>query len=644
MCGIAGVYRLSGPAPEGRLLREMISKVAYRGPDESDVLIRDQVGLAHARLSIIDVEGGQQPMVDPDSGAVIVFNGEIFNYVELRSDLESRGHRFVTRSDTEVILHMYAEFGESCVQSFNGQWAFAIWDPGNMKLFLSRDRLGILPLHWTRVGDEFIFGSEVKSLLAHPRVEPRVDLEAMDDIFTLWVTVPPRTFFKDVWELPPGHSLVISSAGVRESCHWRLDYPEPDDGRTESDLIEELTALLADSVRLRLRSDVPVGAYLSGGLDSSLTVAMIKRFTDTPLETFSVTFSDAEYDESEFQQAVVRLNHTKHTSIACGGAEIGEAFPKVVFHAEKPILRTAPAPLYLLSKLVRECGYKVVLTGEGADEVFGGYDIFKEAKIRRFWSAFPESTFRPLLLKRLYPYMPGIQAQSTEYLKAFFHVGFGDVDSPFFSHLPRWELTSKLKGFFSADVKGSLKGRNAQNGVSARLPEGFAGWDSFCQAQYLEAAYLLPGYILSSQGDRMLMANSVEGRFPFLDHRVVEFAAKLHPRHKMRVLDEKYLLKQMARDMVPAQVAKRPKQPYRAPDVPSFFCGGTDGVCLEYVTEALSAEAIADGGVFDPRAVQGLLRKCQGGRASGVKDSMALVGVLSTQLAIKQFVKNRGVV
>jgi asparagine synthase (glutamine-hydrolysing) len=276
------------------------------------------------------------------------------------------------------------------------------------------------------------------------------------------------------------------------------------------------------------------------------------------------------------------------------------------------------------------------LTGEGADEVFGGYDIFKEAKIRRFWARNPSSHFRPLLLKRLYPYLQNLQAQSDAYLQSFFHVSQEDLHDPFFSHLPRWELTSMLKRFFSADVRAHLNTFDSYADLREALPDRFSDWPSFCKAEYLETAYLLPGYILSSQGDRMAMAHSVEGRYPFLDHRVVKFASRLSPTLKMKVLSQKFLLKHSARGMIPAEIICRSKQPYRAPDGKSFF----PPEALPYVEDLLSAETIKAHGIFDPQSVGALLRKFKTGRAIGIKDNMALVGILSTQLVIEHFIRH----
>ena len=635
MCGIAGILKFDGRPANAGLLEPMIATLGHRGPDGSGVFAQNEVGLAHARLSIIDLAGGHQPMSIDNGNLWITFNGEIFNYVELREELIQKGHKFSTRSDTEVILHLYQEEGKNCVRRLNGQWAFAIWDVKKKSLFVSRDRIGIRPLHYTRTRDSFVFASEAKALFAHPDVERALDLQALDEIFTFWVTLPPRTAFRNVSQLPPGHSLIVESGEVRIEQYWKLEYAPQEDCSTEAEkrYAEELLALLLDATRIRLRSDVPVGAYLSGGLDSTFISALTKSLVGDRLRTFSVGFEDAEFDESAYQREASQYLSTQHSEVRCSYEDIGCIFPDVIRHTEQPVLRTAPAPLYLLSKLVRDSGFKVVLTGEGADEMLGGYDIFKEAKIRRFWGRNPNSRMRPMLLKRLYPYMENIQRQPAAYLKKFFHVDAADMASPFFSHTPRWELTGKLKAFFSDAVLAETCSYDALPELERMLPDGYRSWDPSNQAEYLEAQYLLPGYILSSQGDRMAMANSVEGRYPFLDYRVIEFAAKLPPSMKMKVLNQKHLLKMAAKNRIPESITKRPKQPYRAPDGASFI-----GTKNSYAEEMLSAEQVRRHGIFNPKAVDALVAKFKSGRPCSTKDNMALVGVLSTQLVMEQFI------
>jgi asparagine synthase (glutamine-hydrolysing) len=640
MCGIAGIVKCPNAAVEKPLLQRMIGMVNHRGPDAVGFHLSGSVGLAHARLSIIDVGGGHQPMHNEDKTVWITFNGEIFNYVELREDLIKKGHRFQTQSDTEVIVHLYEEKGEECVHDLNGQWAFAIWDSRRERLFLSRDRLGVRPLFYAQTPEGFVFGSEIKSLLVVPSVHRAIDRQALDELFTFWVTLPPRTIFEGVSELPPGHSIILEHGDLQVKPYWTLDYNPSEGLMQEEEAREGLLELLLDAVRIRLRADVPVGAYLSGGLDSTVIAALVKKLGTTHLKTFSIAFEDKEFDESSFQNEASQFLGTDHQGVLCSSQDIGRVFPEVIWHTEKPVLRTAPAPLFLLSKLVREQGYKVVLTGEGSDEILGGYDIFKEAKIRRFWAKYPDSKFRPMLLRRLYPYMKNIQSQSDAYLRAFFHVRKEDVESPFFSHLPRWDMTSKLKVFYSKATADSLKSCDAMQTIEGLLPSRYGQWDHFSQSQYLEAAHLLPGYILSSQGDRMAMAHSIEGRFPFLDYRVVEFASRLSPQLKMKVLNEKYLLKAAIGDMIPRSIRNRHKQPYRAPDSQSFLAGGKAVKLFEYVEELLAPRAIQEGGVFDAGAVGKLLEKARQGQIVSMKDNMALVGVLSTQVVIDRFIKN----
>lgn len=638
MCGIAGKLTFDGAPVQPGQIKRMVACLAHRGPDETGVYQADSIGLGHARLSIIDLQGGAQPMSSTDGLLRITFNGEIFNYVELREELTARGHRFATRSDTEVILEAYREYGEECVHHFNGQWAFALWDSSERKLFLSRDRAGIAPLFYTRTRTGFLFASEIKALLASGEVDPELDLDCLDQIFTFWVPLPPTTAFKGIQQLPPAHCLTVKDGLVRVSRYWDITYdPRATATQKEDQLAEQLLALLQDATRIRLRSDVPVGAYLSGGMDSTITAALAKQFIGEGLQTFSVAFEDTTYDESPYQREASAALQTQHRTIKCSESDIADAFPRVIEHAEQPIPRTAPAPLYLLSKLVHESGFKVVLTGEGADEVLGGYDIYKETKIREFWASRPNSQWRPLLLRRLYPYMPEIQRQPTAYLKSFFKVSSADVESPFFSHLPRWQLTARLKTFLSREVKAALTDHDPLQALERSLPPDYRRWNRFTQAEYLEFQYLLPGYILSSQGERMAMAHSIEGRYPFLDHRVIEFSAGLHPNVKMKVLDQKHLLKRACRGLIPKSILGRPKQPYRAPDGRCFFHPAAPA----YPKELLAPDCIARHGVFDTAAVSALVNKFTRGQAIGTKDNMALVGILSTQLLLEHFSVHR---
>ncbi|MBN1955564.1 MAG: asparagine synthase (glutamine-hydrolyzing) [Anaerolineae bacterium] len=638
MCGIVGVLNLMDERPvEENMLRRMLGMIRHRGPDQFGILLDGPLGLGSARLSIIDLATGQQPIGNEDGALWIVCNGEMFNYVEARRELAARGHRFATASDTEVILHLYEEHGPACLQQINGQFALAIWDRRARTLFLARDRLGIRPLYYTLCDGALLFGSEIKALLADPRVPAAIDPVALDQVLTFWCPLAPRTAFRGIVALPPGHSLLLEPlAGQGEvpapQRYWKLDFEAGRRGKAEC--AAELYELLVDATRVRLRADVPVAAYLSGGLDSSTVSALIRRYTGRHLETFAVTFDDPAFDESAFQQQVSRWLGTKHHVVRCTAAKVGRALPDAIWHAEVPITRTAPVPLFLLSRLVNRAGFKVVMTGEGADEFLGGYNIYKEALVRRFWARNPGSEWRPLLLHRLYPYI-GQLGRTRDYLHAFFGQGLEDVDAPDYSHAIRWRNTRRARRFFSAELRAELGQRPDQPVDEVSLPDSFAQWDLLARAQYLEATIFLPGYLLSSQGDRVMAAHAVEGRMPFLDHRLVDFAARLPPQLKVRGLVEKYLLKEVARELLPEEIWRRTKRPYRAPIWSSLFPAREP---LDYVAELLSPQRVAAYGYFHPAAVRGLVTKIEQGRAISESDDMALAGILTTQLVHQLFV------
>jgi asparagine synthase (glutamine-hydrolysing) len=633
MCGIAGILNVDGsPVAAGRV-RQMVRSLEHRGPDELAMHVAGSIGLGHARLSIIDLKSGQQPMANEDGSLWITFNGEIFNYIELRDDLVARGHRFATQSDTEVILHAYEQYGPDCVTRMNGQWAFAIWDDSRRELFLSRDRMGVRPLFYTTTSSgHFAFASEAKALFQLPDVGRELDVDALDQVFTFWATLAPTTMFVGVSELQPGHSLTVRDRAIEGRCYWRPSYDE-NHSLTEQQFADQLFDLLVDATRLRLRADVPVGAYLSGGLDSSIVTALAKQLSLARMPTFSITFGESEFDESTHQRQVAEALGTEHRELRCTHDDIVRVMPDVVFHTETPLLRTSPAPMYLLAQMVRRDGYKVVLTGEGADEIFGGYDIFKEAKLRRLWAKHPQSRRGAALARRLYPYLRALQRQPAASIRAFFGERGDDLRDPCFSHLPRWRVTSRLKMLLSDAMKSAIGAYDGPAELVAQLPPGFDAWDPFCQSQYLEMTQLLPGYILSSQGDRVAMAHGVEGRFPFLDPNVVTFASRLPPMLKMRALNEKHLLKQTARPLVPAAVWRRSKQPYRSPGAKVFLTGRND-----YIDELLAPSRLQRDDIFDASAVGQLVTKCRDAAVLSVTDDMALVGIISTQLIVDRFI------
>jgi asparagine synthase (glutamine-hydrolysing) len=649
MCGIAGIVGLHAGAasPSREALVHMASALYHRGPDEFGVYLDDRTGLAHARLSIIDLSTGQQPMADEGDTTWIVFNGEIFNYVELREELVALGHRFRTRSDTEVIVHAYRAWGDAAFERMNGQWALALWDSVARRLVLSRDRVGICPLHLCEHAGHLYFASEVKAIFAANADIPRAfDPIGISQTFTFWTIVPPQGVFHGVTELEPGHVRTYENGTVRDRAYWTPRYPVVGEARDKfhgslEDAVKEVRSAIENATSLRmLRADVPVGSYLSGGLDSSLVAALGRQFAGDRFQTFSLRFEDAEYDETEYQRMMVNMLGSEHHEVVVSRSDIANVFPEVIYHTERPILRTAPAPLFLLSRLVRNHGVKVVLTGEGADEMFAGYDIFREGKVRRFWGRHPASAWRPRLLERLYPYLARSPVSQQAMARQFFGRNIAAHRAPGFAHDTRWHTTGALKRLLSKDVQDAAAGRDVIKELLENIHADFTQWSHLAQDQHLEIRTLLSGYLLSSQGDRMLMAHSVEGRFPFLDKDVVALADSLPAAYKLRVLDEKHVVKRAAADVVPREILARKKQPYRAPDALSFVAGNAPG----YIDEVLSESALRDANVFEPQAVVQLLRKCRARGSEGQfsnTDNMALVGVLSTQLLHRQFIAGR---
>jgi len=372
----------------------MLGQLQHRGPDAFGIYTDPQAGLAHARLSILDLSGGDQPIHNEDQSLWVIYNGEIFNYPELREDLEKKGHRFYTRTDTEVLVHLYEDQGPEFLKQLNGQYALALWDRKEKSVFLARDRLGIRPLFYYQQGPRLVFASEIKALFADERIPRALDKQTLVDIFTCWAPLSQATAFQQIYQLLPGHYGIFSKKGFQTSPYWRMAFSSSPSDISIEESEEELKALLWDATRIRLRADVPVGAYLSGGLDSSTIAAVVRRLGVSHLDTFSIAFADPQFDESEHQRRMAQFLGTDHQVVQATHEDIGRAFPDVVWHTETPILRTAPVPMFLLSKLVHDRRYRVVLTGEGADEFLGGYDIFKEAMIRRFWARQPDSEFR----------------------------------------------------------------------------------------------------------------------------------------------------------------------------------------------------------------------------------------------------------
>lgn len=635
MCGIAGIIDYKGKNTGRPVIEAMLCAINYRGPDESGVFLSPLAALGNVRLSIIDLSTGQQPLSDTSGRYWIVLNGEIFNYRELRELLIKKGFTFRTTSDTEVLVQLYSAFGKDCLGMLNGQFAFAIWDTLKEELFLARDRIGIRPLFYHSSERGFSFASEIKSLLAQKDISPQLSYRNLAQIYTFWTAITPGTAFRDIFELSPGHYMVYNRNGITIKQFWNLDYTGSNRQLNFYDAVGQLDELLRDAVRIRLRADVEVAAYLSGGIDSSSTVALIKDIEPGVLNTFSIGFEDSNFDETSYQNEAVRFLDTKHRSITCSSEEISESFPRVVWHCETPVTRTAPAPMLLLSGLVRRNNIKVVITGEGADEMLAGYDIFKEAKIRRFWANQPDSALRPRLLTKLYPYLPQMKQANPAILKMFYGYKLDETDNPFYSHLLRWNNSNHIKKHFAGGIRSELDGYSILEELEGKLPSEFGKWDYLEKAQWLETSIFMSGYLLSSQGDRMAMANSVEGRYPFLDYRVIEFCNSLPGDFKLHSLDEKYILKRMMKNRIPESILKRSKQAYRAP-IKSAFVNSNPP---DYVREMLSPEAFRKAGIFDRNSISALLQKIEKTGNSSEVDDMVLASVISTHLLHDLFVE-----
>ena len=642
MCGIAGILAgpQVGPVPFEEL-RRMAAMLRHRGPDGYGLYRDDHIGLAHTRLSIIDLEGGAQPMHNEDQSVWVAFNGEIFNYLELRSQMEGLGHRFYTQSDTEVIVHCFEEYGPGAWELFNGQFALALWERGARRLWLVRDRVGILPLHYAAVKGRVLFASEAKALFASGHLAPRLRPQGLVQVFTHWAVAAPSTVFEDVRSVPPGAAICFEEDLRRsEHLYWQPNLAEDPGLRdmTPDEAAEALGDQLSRAVALRLRADVPVGAYLSGGLDSSVAAALIRRADSSPLQTFAVRFEDPAFDETAQQRLMAGLLGTEHHEILCGADDIAKALAEVVWHCETPLLRTAPAPLLLLSQLVNRCGMKVVLTGEGADELLAGYDIFKEDKVRRFWARQPDSQVRPVLLSRLYPDVAQDGTRKSALWQQFFRRRLTEVEHPFYSHVIRWDSGAWALRFLAPELQSNAALSQLEAETEGAMPTGWRTWPPLARAQAIEMHTFLSPYLLSCQGDRVAMAHGVEVRYPFLDPNVFEFCAHLPHRLKLRGLRDKVALRHLASRFLPAEIWQRPKQPYRAPMTSVLFGENAP----DYVEPLLSASSLARSGLVNSGLAGRLVAKARrgAGRMSGEREEMALVGLLTLQLLMRFFLED----
>lgn len=640
MCGIAGI--LSGPSappPALEQLHDMAALLGHRGPDGYGLYRDAHVGLAHTRLSLIDLAGGFQPIHNGAGTTWLCFNGEIFNYVELRRHLAELGHRFYTDGDSEVIVQCYERYGARAWEMLNGQFAFALWDSAKHLLWLVRDRLGILPLHYARVGDQVVFASEAKALFASGLVTPRFDPAGLAQVFTFWSATAPQTVFDGVRMVRPATALCFGADMTeREERYWQPD-PHRFDlaGLGPDEAVAGLEHKLTHSIALRLRADLPVGAYVSGGLDSAVIASLAKDQVGAVLETFGIGFDDPRFDETEEQRRVVDFLGTRHHGFHCDAESIREAVSDVIWHCEAPLLRTSPVPLYLLARQVRQAGMRTVLTGEGADELLAGYTIFKEDQIRRFWARRPDSVLRPALLNRIHHYVGGDKARSARVWQSFFGRDLAATDHPFYSHLIRWHNNSWTLRLLAPDAGAAIPMEAMMAEAERDYPAGWRDWEPLTRASWIEIQSFLSSWLLAHQGDRVAMAHGIEARYPFLDPDLVDFCLALPKRHKLIGLRDKMALRRLGARRLPPAVSARRKQPFRAPIGQALFGPEAKG----RFDPALSESTLAELGVVEPVAIRQLLRKArhQGGLLSE-REEMGLVGVLTLSLLGRHFGKD----
>ena len=632
MCGIVGIYSttMSNETKEALLLK-MLASIKHRGPDGWGIYISNSMAMGHVRLSIIDLALGHQPM--ESERYVVSFNGEIYNYIELREELIHLGVTFNTNSDTEIILKSFEYYGFDAVKKFNGQFAFILWDKIEKKYILVRDRYGIRPLYILRHNGNCYISSEIKAFDQIPNFKRTFNIENLMEHGLFWNTLDDRTVFNDIRSLASGTMEISESAtNSRIIRYYEIGETESSQKLNFDDSMDEFMGLLQDSVKLRLRSDVPVANYLSGGIDSSVVTQLTKNINSKYFKTFSIAFDDPRFDESKYQKEMIDHLSSYHHQREIDYKSIRDNIVDATYHFERPVFRTAPIPLYLLSNDVRKSDIKVVLTGEASDEILFGYDSFKEVALLKFWSRFPESKYRPLLLKKLYPHLKHYQNDSKYgFMKLYYEKFMHDFTNDLVGLNIRISNNTILKNTFSKDHNVSVDFDTTLDKVHSILPHNFDRWSLLQKNQFLEMKTLLSGYLLSSQGDRMSMANAIEGRYPFLDHRLVEKVFNLEDSYKLNGLCEKYLLKRSFKDKIPLSIINRPKLPYQAPDLISFWVENDFSDETKYF---LSENMINRYRIFDSKFVSRFMRKFRNRKPSeaGYRDNMLITFILTTQI------------
>jgi asparagine synthase (glutamine-hydrolysing) len=644
MCGIAGMVALEEQRNVPHLsLRAMANALAHRGPDEEGFFLQPGIGLAARRLSTVGLANGQQPMSNEDGTVHAIFNGEIFEHQQIRKSLAARGHHLVTTCDTEVIPHLWEEHGQSMFERLRGQFALALWDQRQKRLILARDRFGIAPLYWTVQNGWFLFASEIKALLASRLVHIAVDPRGIDQVFTFFAAPGPVTCFQGVASLLPGHYLDIrtyqwrKSPRVRQRRFWDIDFPsrgEEEPGRSSRQLVDGLEEVLLQAVERRLRADVPVVSYLSGGVDSSLVSALANHLRQEPLPTFTIRIQDPQLDESRAASRIAQhLGLPDPIVTECGRKELLSGYSHLIRAAECPVIDTSCAALLLQARSVHAHGYKVALTGEGADEWLAGYPWIKVNRVLGLVDVIPgikpgrfgRWLFLKLAAPRQFQWPTAMRIEQA----VGGHNAWVDV----------YGLMAMMKyRLFSPEMISNLGDSLPYDGLDINS-ERVNHWHPLHRTLYLGAKVLLPGLLLHAKGDRVAMHSSVETRYPFLDEDVFDYLAPLHPRWKLRGLRrDKYLLRLVAERWLPKDVAWRSKVVFRAPSDMLYA-----RPLPKVVGQLLSRESLRKTGYFDPDVVLRWREAAENhklGFASGLFIKMGLTGVVSTQLWHHLFIES----
>jgi asparagine synthase (glutamine-hydrolysing) len=595
MCGICGILQTSGEPVDVSLLRRMTDAIAHRGPDGEGQLVDGEIALGHRRLSIIDLHGGSQPISNENGRFQVVFNGEIYNFVELRTELEAYGHKFRTRSDTEVIVHAYEQWGADCVRRFNGMFVFAIADSWSRALFIARDHLGIKPLYYAVLHDRILFASEIKALLQDPTCPREVDLQALSELFTLRYVPSPKTLFHGILKLPPGHYMNLSSRGVQIERYWKT-VPRARRVWNERELVEEYQDLLEDAVRLQLRSDVPLGLFLSSGVDSGVLLAIMSHYSGDPVNTFTIGFERGEAtNEVDDARTLARLFGAKHQFMMVGPEDYLKYYDRYLWDLEEPVGNETAAAFYFVSKIT-SAHVKVALTGQGADEPWGGYHRHLGAKLSSYYSRCPRAITEPI--RAVITRVPG----RFERLKR---------SAAALSEPDVLTRLAKIYSFFSADMRRrlfdvSLQTRLPLDSYHAKeafrlLQSDVATLDPLTQILYIDTRTNLPDDLLMV-GDKMSMANSLEARVPFLDFRLVEFVESLPAKMRLKGTTGKYLHKRAAEKWLPVNLVWRKKKGFANP-IEEWF-----RTCMRpFVEECLLSSDSAAALFFDQKYIKTLL-------------------------------------